>query len=94
MGSFIAGRRYPVDQWRNRRPVRCGFRPLRAEQRLGRVAARARVDAVAALVVGVCHDLVLSHLLDPAAPAPAELSPGAVDDLVTTLLHGIAPPGD
>ncbi|MEU4641981.1 helix-turn-helix domain-containing protein [Micromonospora sp. NPDC023814] len=63
---------------------------LRAEQLLGRVAPDARPDAVAALVVGVCHDLVLGHLLDPAAPAPAELPARTVDDLVVTLLRGIA----
>ncbi|MFG3700286.1 TetR/AcrR family transcriptional regulator [Micromonospora sp. NPDC047620] len=67
---------------------------LRAEQRLGRVAPDARPDAVAALVVGVCHDLVLGHLLDPAAPAPAELPARTVDDLVVTLLRGIAPAPD
>ncbi|MEU9506251.1 helix-turn-helix domain-containing protein [Micromonospora sp. NPDC048170] len=64
---------------------------LRAEQQLGRVAPDARVDAVAALVVGVCHDLVLSRLLDPAGQLPPEFSEQAVDDLADTLLRGIAP---
>ncbi|SCG64924.1 TetR/AcrR family transcriptional regulator [Micromonospora halophytica] len=65
---------------------------LRGEQDRGRVAPDAAVGAVAALVVGVCHDLVLHHLLDPAAPASAS-APGMIDDLVRTLLHGIVPPG-
>ncbi|MEV0808034.1 TetR/AcrR family transcriptional regulator [Micromonospora sp. NPDC050200] len=64
---------------------------VRAEQELGRVAPDASAEAVAALVVGVCHDLVLSHLLDPAGPAP-EPSPELVDDLVRTLLRGVTPP--
>ena len=64
---------------------------LRAEQRLGRVAAHARVDAVAALVVGVCHDLVLRNLLHPGDAGSPSLPDRDVDDLVATLLHGIAP---
>lgn len=65
---------------------------VRAEQRRGRVAPRARPEALATLVVGVCHDLVLGRLLDPAHPPP-EPSAELVDDLVATLLHGLlAPP--
>ncbi|MEU8262124.1 helix-turn-helix domain-containing protein [Micromonospora sp. NPDC048999] len=63
---------------------------VRAEQGLGRVGATASPEAVATLVVGVCHDLVLGRLLDPTGPPP-EPSPELVDALVTTLLHGIAP---
>ncbi|MFC0509277.1 TetR/AcrR family transcriptional regulator [Micromonospora costi] len=66
---------------------------LRAEQRLGRVARRARVDAAVTLLIGVSHDLVLTHLLDPAAPAPAGLSERDVSDLVATVWRGIAPTG-
>ncbi|MEV1158834.1 helix-turn-helix domain-containing protein [Micromonospora chokoriensis] len=66
---------------------------LRAEQRLGRVAPHARVDAVAALVVGVCHDLVLQRLLHTEG-APPELPDADIDDLVVTLLHGVAPATD
>ncbi|MGB2569039.1 TetR/AcrR family transcriptional regulator [Micromonospora citrea] len=62
---------------------------LRGERERGRVAPDAAVEAVAALVVGVCHDLVLHHLLDPTTPAP---TPTMIDDLVRTLLHGVAPP--
>ncbi|OKI45061.1 TetR/AcrR family transcriptional regulator [Micromonospora sp. CB01531] len=63
---------------------------VHAERRLGRVAASASPEAVATLVVGVCHDLVLGRLLDPSGPPPeppAEL----VDALVATLLHGVLP---
>ncbi|MEU2613480.1 helix-turn-helix domain-containing protein [Micromonospora sp. NPDC007271] len=65
---------------------------VRAEQRLGRVAASASPEAVATLVVGVCHDLVLGRLLDPSGPPP-EPAPELVDALVATLLHGVAGPG-
>ncbi|MFC0005387.1 TetR/AcrR family transcriptional regulator [Micromonospora siamensis] len=66
---------------------------LRAEQRLGRVRAQARPEAVATLLVGVCHDLVLGRLLDPSGPAVPEPAPDLVSDVVETLLHGLAPPG-
>ncbi|GHJ55361.1 TetR family transcriptional regulator [Nonomuraea sp. TT08I-71] len=61
---------------------------VRAEQRLGRVAPTVRPEAVATLVVGVCHDLVLGGLLDPAGPPP-QPAPDLVDALVATLLHGV-----
>ncbi|MEV0154445.1 helix-turn-helix domain-containing protein [Micromonospora sp. NPDC050686] len=63
---------------------------VRAERGLGRVAATASPEAVATLVVGVCHDLVLGRLLDPAG-APPEPAPELVDALVATLLHGVLP---
>ncbi len=66
---------------------------VREEQQLGRVAATASQAALATLIVGVCHDLVLGRLLDPSGPAP-EPSPELVDALVATLLHGIAPAGN
>ncbi|MER6593578.1 helix-turn-helix domain-containing protein [Micromonospora purpureochromogenes] len=80
----------PISAGRGLRTELAGY--LRAERKLGRVAADASAEAVAALVVGVCHDLVLSHLLDPVGPAP-EPSPRLVDELTRTLLHGVAPPG-
>ncbi|MEO3778662.1 helix-turn-helix domain-containing protein [Micromonospora sp. B11E3] len=64
---------------------------LRAERDLGRVAADASPEAFAALVVGVCHDLVLNHLLHRPGPAP-EPSARLVDDLTRTLLRGVLPP--
>ncbi|MFU8875159.1 TetR/AcrR family transcriptional regulator [Micromonospora sp. SL4-19] len=63
---------------------------VREEQRLGRVSSGASPEAVATLVVGVCHDLVLGRLLDPSGPPP-EPSPELVDVLVDTLLHGVLP---
>ncbi|MDG4801657.1 hypothetical protein [Micromonospora sp. WMMD980] len=65
---------------------------LRAEQRLGRVAPTADPRAAATLLVGVCHDLVLGRLLDPAG-APPRTDPELVDALVDTLLRGVAAAG-
>ncbi|WP_091067472.1 TetR/AcrR family transcriptional regulator [Micromonospora humi] len=65
---------------------------LRAEQRLGRVAPTADPRAAATLLVGVCHDLVLSRLLDPAG-GPPQPDPELVAALVDTLLRGVAPAG-
>ncbi|MFE9693337.1 TetR/AcrR family transcriptional regulator [Micromonospora sp. NPDC005806] len=65
---------------------------VREEQRLGRVAPGASPEAVATLVVGVCHDLVLGRLLDPSGPPP-QPSAELVDALVGTLLHGVVAPG-
>ncbi|NKY52948.1 TetR/AcrR family transcriptional regulator [Nocardia vermiculata] len=61
---------------------------LRAERELGRLLADADVDAAAAVLVGICHDAVLSTLLS-GAPHPA--APPSVESVVTTLLSGIAP---
>jgi AcrR family transcriptional regulator len=64
---------------------------LRAEQRLGRIAADADPDAAARLVIGACHDLILPRLLlDPQAPPP-EVPDAVIDGIVTTVLRGIAP---
>lgn len=63
---------------------------LRAERERGRVAAGTDVDAVATLVVGACHELVLPRLYrNPGATV--EVPPGYVDALVSTVLNGIAP---
>src|SRR5262249_6519811 len=40
---------------------------LRAERELGRLAEDARVDAAAAMIVGVCHETILSMLFHDAA---------------------------
>lgn len=61
---------------------------LRAERELGRVLADADVDAAAAVLIGICHDAVLSSLLS-GAPHPA--APPSVESVVATLLSGIAP---
>ncbi|GGS36416.1 TetR/AcrR family transcriptional regulator [Actinokineospora fastidiosa] len=58
---------------------------LRAERELGRLPGPATVDAAAALLVGLCHEVVLSTMFPHAAAS--EVSPDAV---VTAILHGIA----
>lgn len=63
---------------------------LRAERDRGRVAADADVEAVATLVVGACHELVLPRLYR-SPRAVVEVPPGYVDALVSTVLNGIAP---
>ncbi|MFD1152066.1 TetR/AcrR family transcriptional regulator [Saccharothrix hoggarensis] len=63
---------------------------LRSEQEKGRVAADADLDAVATLVVGACHELVLPRLYRSPASA-VEVPPGHVEALVATVLNGIVP---
>jgi hypothetical protein len=59
---------------------------LRAELKLGRLAADAQVDAAAAMIVGVCHEVVLSALLPPGAASGTP----AIESVVTAVLGGIA----
>jgi AcrR family transcriptional regulator len=63
---------------------------LRAERDLGRIAAGARVDAAVSLIVGACHEPVLSVLFQGRGIA-REVSVDAVDGLVATVLNGLAP---
>ncbi|GAA0568535.1 TetR/AcrR family transcriptional regulator [Actinomadura livida] len=65
-------------------------RYLRGERDLGRIAAGARVEAATSMIVGVCHEAVLSVLLQGEGTAP-RTSPEKVDDLVATVLEGIGP---
>jgi AcrR family transcriptional regulator len=63
---------------------------LEAERDLGRIASDARVDAVTSMIVGACHEPVLSALFQGrgiAAPSPRY----SVDDLVTAVLQGVGP---
>ncbi|MFE9748578.1 TetR/AcrR family transcriptional regulator [Saccharothrix saharensis] len=63
---------------------------LRTEQSRGHVAADTDPDAVATLVVGACHELVLPRVFrGPTAPSP--IPPDRVDALVATVLNGIVP---
>jgi AcrR family transcriptional regulator len=64
---------------------------LRAEQELGRVDAAASVEAAATVITGACHELILPRLFRPGPPEPVSVPPGFIDDLVNTVLHGIAP---
>ncbi|MEV6772968.1 helix-turn-helix domain-containing protein [Nocardia sp. NPDC051030] len=59
---------------------------LRAERDRGRLAADADIAAAVAVLVGVCHDEVLSAVLPGIPRAPA-----AIESVVTTLLDGIGP---
>ncbi|MFJ6671662.1 TetR/AcrR family transcriptional regulator [Actinosynnema sp. NPDC091369] len=63
---------------------------LRAEQSRGRIAADADPDAVATLVVGACHELVLPRVYRGLTDPPP-IPPGHVDALVATVLNGIVP---
>lgn len=63
---------------------------LRAERERGRVAPDTDPDAVATLVVGACHELVLPRVFRGLTEPPT-VPPGHVDALVSTVLHGIAP---
>src|SRR6266566_8402230 len=54
---------------------------LHAERALGRLAATAEVDGAAAMIVGVCHETVLSALFPHSAAAPA-----SVDAVVAAVL--------
>jgi AcrR family transcriptional regulator len=76
----------PGEDWRDRL-----LAYLRAERDLGRLAPGARVEAVASMIVGVCHEAVLSLLFTPSGDtlgAPPEVD---VDGLVVVLLEGIKP---
>jgi AcrR family transcriptional regulator len=64
---------------------------LAAEQRLGRVAAAADLDAAVMLIVGAIHGQVLPRVLlrPPGRPAPAP--PGFAGRLAAVLMTGLAP---
>ncbi|WP_367138470.1 TetR/AcrR family transcriptional regulator [Saccharothrix sp. HUAS TT1] len=63
---------------------------LREERDRGRIARGADPDAVATLVVGACHELVLPHVLRGLTD-PVEVPTDRVDAIVATVLDGIAP---
>jgi len=64
---------------------------LRGEQRLGRIAATADVDAVVILVVGAIHGQVLPRLIF-SPPGTVITTPAGVSErLAQTVLDGIAP---
>lgn len=65
---------------------------LRAEQRLGRVAGTADIDAVVILVVGAIHGQVLPQVIfGPPGTVPAT-APDVPGRLAETILAGISPP--
>lgn len=63
---------------------------LRAERDLGRLAPDAPVDAATSMIVGACHEPVLSVLFQGEELAH-RVSLDAVDGLVAVVLRGIAP---
>ncbi|MEU4443302.1 helix-turn-helix domain-containing protein [Actinosynnema sp. NPDC050801] len=63
---------------------------LRVERDRGRIAATTDLEAVATLIVGACHELVLPRVYRGLAE-PVEVPPGYVDALVSTVLNGITP---
>ncbi|NKZ06098.1 TetR/AcrR family transcriptional regulator [Actinomadura latina] len=73
------------EDWRSRLA-----RYLRAERDLGRLARDAPVDAATSMIVGACHEPVLSTLFQGGRLAH-HASPDAVDELVAVVLRGIAP---
>ncbi|MBC9712487.1 TetR/AcrR family transcriptional regulator [Streptomyces sp. TRM66268-LWL] len=72
----------PGEDWRDRLAAY-----LRAELDLGRLPSDAKTSTAARILVGYCHEVVISALFDAHAPAP---DPAAVDDLVAVVLRGIA----
>lgn len=87
--TLFAGMPNPVGNGLGLRTALAGY--LRAEQDLGRLAPDAGVEAAATMIVGACHELVLPHLLWGRGPDAFEIPPGYVNDLVTTLMKGLAP---
>jgi hypothetical protein len=67
---------------------------LYAERDLGRLAPDAPVEAAAAMIVGVCHELVLTQLLPDGTHAGIFAAPPDADDVVTVILDGMRPRGD
>jgi AcrR family transcriptional regulator len=64
---------------------------LRAEQRLGRVAAAADPAAAALLLLGACQQLVFVELMTGPATLPFRDRPDPAPELVATLLAGLSP---
>jgi len=71
------------EDWRSRLA-----RYLRAERDLGRLAEGAPVDAATSMIVGACHEPVLSTLFQGEELA-RRASLDTVDDLVAVVLRGI-----
>lgn len=64
---------------------------LETERERGEVRPDADLDAVATLVIGACHDLVLPRMYR-GVREPVEVSADRVAALVATVLHGISGP--
>jgi AcrR family transcriptional regulator len=64
---------------------------LREEQALGRVASGADPEMAATMIIGACHEVILPNLLRGATATEIEVRPGFADDLVATVMSGLAP---
>ncbi|MEV4253937.1 helix-turn-helix domain-containing protein [Spirillospora sp. NPDC049652] len=84
----LAATHAPGDTWRDRL-----LAWLAAERDLGRVAASAPLGAVAAMMVGVCHETVLNYLLRGLPGTPEAPSRAWLDDLVKAVLPALTAPG-
>ena len=65
------------------------LRYLHAERDLGRLAPGAPVEAAAAMIVGVCHEMVLTLLLPDGAGAGIFAAPPDAGDVVAVIMDGI-----
>ena len=65
---------------------------LHAEQRIGRVAADADIDAAVILIVGAIHGQVLPQLIFSPPGSTITVSPDVAGRLAATILAGIEPP--
>lgn len=82
----LGGQGEPPEDWRDRL-----LDYLCAEQELGRIAADAPVPAAVAMLVGVCHETVLSGLLPHRATATTGSLDAMIEPVVAVLLRGIGP---
>ena len=87
--SQFTGLVAPDTNWRDEL-----LRYLHAERDLGRLAPGAPVDAAAAMIVGVCHELVLTLLLPDGAHAGLFAAPPDAGNVVAVILDGMRPGRD
>jgi AcrR family transcriptional regulator len=84
VASRFTGLVAPDNNWRDKL---LGY--LRAERDLGRLAPGAPVEAAAAMIAGVCHEMVLTLLLPDGTDAGIFAAPPDAGDVVTVVLDGI-----
>jgi AcrR family transcriptional regulator len=82
--SRFTGLVRPDTNWRDEL-----LRYLLAERDLDRLAPGAPVEAAAAMIVGVCHEMVLTLLLPDGADAGIFAAPPDADEVVAVVLDGI-----